>query len=116
LLSSATPATAPTASHTGPPSRSARTSSQLSAVQASRSNVVVESRWPVASRTAAPAVDAAASSWPARSLPNSRAISPASTTTSAAPSADGSRRPTSDPGATVSMTRASKGVSGGWST
>jgi hypothetical protein len=44
LFCRATPATTPVTSQTGPPSRSARTSSHESAVHASRSGVVVESR------------------------------------------------------------------------
>jgi hypothetical protein len=110
------PATAPAASQTGPPSRSARTSSHDSAAQASRSNVVVDSRWPTINRIDETAMHAAASSWADRPPPNSRAISPVSTTTAPAARADGSRRATSDPGTRASIAAANAGVSGGWST
>jgi hypothetical protein len=116
LFCSVTPATAPTAIHTAPPSRSARTSSQDSAVQPSRSNVAVDVRWPTASSTDETAIDAAASSWTPRPPPNSRAISPVSSTTSPAASADGSRSPTRAPSKSRSIACTSNGVSGGWST
>ena len=116
LFSSPTPATAPTASHTGPPSRSARTTSHDSSAQTNTSSVVVDSRCPVASRNDDTAADAAAITCARRPPPNSAASSPVSTTTSPAISADGVRSPTSEPPVTASRACASSGVSGGWST
>jgi len=116
LFCRARPATTPVASQIGPPSRSERASSQVRAVQASRSYVVVDSRCPTASSTAETPMLAAASTWAPFEPPSSRAIRPVISTTSAAASTDGRRNPVSEPGSTVSIARASSGVSGGWST
>ncbi len=77
--------------------------------------MLVESRCGTASRTADTAMHAAASTWGPRPPPNSLAISPLTSTTRPAASADANLSPTSESPNSSLAARASSGVSGGWS-
>ena len=83
------------------------------ATQTRRSNVVVERRWPTAIATPEAAVASAATAWPARSAPSSRAIRATSTTTRAIAIADNIRSPRGSSPNIHSDSRPSSGVSAG---
>ncbi len=110
------PSTAPATSQSRSSAlRTARTTSQVTAVQARRSNVEVLSQWPVTSTIDATAAQDAATACARREPPSSRASRPVSSTVAAAASADGRRRTVSEPGASSLIARAMRGVSGPWS-
>ena len=117
LAANAIPAHPPMGSHQrGSPLVSRRTTSHSSTVQQTKSGVVVVNRCSPPRYSAQQAVASAASTWPRPLAPSSRAIDPVSATMAARPSAPSARSPTSVSPVTAASSRASSGVSAGWST
>ena len=117
LASIPRPASPPTAIHQRGSERvrSLVTASSTKAQPTKSTGVVVSSC--IAPRySAQQAVASAASSWPPRPAPSARAIAAVSSTSAASPSAGSARRPTSVSPVSSASTRASSGVSDGWST
>ena len=91
----------------------ARIISQPSALVLNRSNVVVVTKWPIASAKPDDAAEHAAISWAREPPPTSRATRAARTVVAAAASADGRRSTSSEPGASSCMAQHNSGTSGG---
>ena len=91
------------------------TSSRVIA-QATKSGTVVVSRCIAPRYSAQLAVASAASTWPVRPAPSTRLMAALSTTSAASASAGSTRRPTRVLPSVTAESRASNGVSGGWST
>jgi hypothetical protein len=116
LASQPTPTTTPAARSDRPLERAiARIINHSSAVVLNRSKVVVVTKWPTASAKPDEAVQAAAITCARREPPTSRAISVARSVVAAAASAEGSRRRSSEPGASSCIAQLTSGTSGGWS-
>ena len=117
LASLATPTQAPIASHQrGSWLASSRITSSSVTAQNTKSGVVVVSSCIAPRYSPQVAAASAASSWPARPAPSRRLIAAVSTTSAASPSAGSTRSPTSVLPVGSAESRASSGVSGGWST
>ena len=117
LASMPTPASPPSASHQrGSELVSSLVTASSAAAQQTKSTGVVVSSCIAPRYSAQHAVAIAASSWPPRPAPSARAIAAVSSTSAASPSAGSARRPTSVFPVSMASSRASSGVSAGWST
>ena len=111
------PAAPPMASHQrGSPLLSSLQTSSSATVQQTKSGVVVVSSCSAPRYSAQQAVASAAMNWPRRSAPRTRAIDPVHSTIAASASAGSARSPTRVFPVTSASSRASSGVSSGWST
>ena len=117
LAAAASPAAAPMASHQrGSSLASSRMIRYRVRAHSTKDGVVVDIRCIAARYTRQVALASAASTWPARPAPSSRDIAAVSSTSTPMPSAGSTRSPASVfPNARASS-RASSGVSTGWST
>ena len=117
LASLPTPTHAPMASHQrGSWLASRRTTRNSVTAQNTKSGVVVVSSCMAPRYSPHVAVASAAMIWPARPAPSCRLIAAVSRTSAARASAGSTRNPASVLPVTAAVSRASSGVSGGWST
>ena len=117
LASNPIPAQAPAASHQrGSRPASRRTTRYSVTAQNRKSGVVVVSSCSAPRYSPHVAVARAARTWPVRFAPSWRLIAAVSTTSAARTSAGRIRKPASVLPVAAAVTRASSGVSGGWST
>ena len=117
LASLATPTQLPIASHQrGSWLASRRTISSSVTAQKTKSGVVVVSSCAAATYSAHVAAASAARIWPVRPAPSRRLMLAVSMTRTGSPSAGSTRNPASVPPPATAASRASSGVSAGWST